>query len=107
LTLLCTLKEKREIQRALHNFYNVLFVFNCVITAVDVAGEVVSVGPGVNDLTTGDKVVSMLGLRVSGHIFLCTRNTLMLMDASHSFEFSLLLFGCLSKTFISRSMDST
>jgi NADPH:quinone reductase-like Zn-dependent oxidoreductase len=36
------------------------------IPAVDVAGEVVSVGPGVNDLTTGDKVVSMLGSRNGG-----------------------------------------
>lgn len=36
------------------------------IPAVDVAGEVVSVGPGVNDFTTGDKVVSMLGSRNGG-----------------------------------------
>jgi NADPH:quinone reductase-like Zn-dependent oxidoreductase len=36
------------------------------IPAVDVAGEVVSVGPGVNDLTTGDKIVSMLSQRSGG-----------------------------------------
>jgi len=36
------------------------------IPSVDVAGDVISVGPGVNDLTTGDKIVSLLGLRSGG-----------------------------------------
>ena len=41
-----------------------------VATGIDIAGEVVAVGPGVENFKTGDKVVAVLSASVSAHSLL-------------------------------------
>ncbi|KAF5810341.1 putative GroES-like superfamily, alcohol dehydrogenase [Helianthus annuus] len=55
------------------------------IPATDVAGEVIDVGPGVNNFKVGDKVVSMLDVFVS-YIFTLHSPILVVLFAGGNFD---------------------